>query len=125
MLSAFLQQVSDATTHAQRAARGQSGALRIGFTENTSRRGVVPDSFRRFRERQPDAERQLNPLASLEQIDAIRSGRRDAGFVYNMPKADPELDHAQVGLHSIALAAPKGHPLSKLNKLRLRDMVDA
>jgi len=99
--------------------------LRVGFTENASWHGVVPDSFRQFRERYPDAELQLNPLTSLEQLEAVRSGRLDAGFIYNMPRADRELDQVGVGWHKIALAAPKGHPLSKLRKLRLRDMVDA
>jgi DNA-binding transcriptional LysR family regulator len=121
----ILQQVNDATARAQRVARGQSGTLRVGFTENASWHGVVPDSFRLFRQGHPDAQLQLNPLASLEQIEAVRSGRLDAGFVYNMPKADRELDQAQVGMHKIALAAPKDHPLSKLKKLRLRDLVDA
>ena len=73
----------------------------------------------------PDAELQLNPLTSLEQLEAVRSGRLDAGFIYNMPKADRELDQFPVGLHKIALAAPKGHPLSKLKNLRLRDMADS
>jgi DNA-binding transcriptional LysR family regulator len=54
--------------------------------------GVVRDSFPRFRERQPDAETQLNPMTSLEQVEAVRSGRLDAGFVFNMPRADQELD---------------------------------
>jgi DNA-binding transcriptional LysR family regulator len=72
----ILQEVSEA---AARAARGQSGTLRIGFTENASWRGVVPDSFRRFREQQPDAELQLQPAPSLEQLEAIRSGRLDGG----------------------------------------------
>ena len=121
----ILQDVNEATARAQRVARGQSGTLRVGFTENASWHGVVPDSFRQFRERYPDAELQLNPLASLEQIEAIRSGRLDAGFIYNMPKTDPDLDQVAIGSHKIALAAPKGHPLSKLKKLRLRDMVDA
>src|SRR5882724_8570718 len=121
----ILQQVNEATTRARRVARGQLGTLRVGFTENASWHGVVPDSFRQFRERYPDAELQLNPLTSLEQLEAVRSGRLDAGFIYNMPRADRELDQVGVGWHKIALAAPKGHPLSKLRKLRLRDMVDA
>jgi len=69
----ILQEVSEAATRAARVARGQSGTLRIGFTENASWRGVVPDSFRRFREQQPDAELQLQPAPSLEQLEAIRS----------------------------------------------------
>jgi DNA-binding transcriptional LysR family regulator len=91
----ILQEVTDAAARAARAARvarGQSGTLRVGFTESTSWRGVVPRSIRRFREVQPDAELQLQPLPSLVQLEAIRSGRLDAGFVFNMPKTDPELD---------------------------------
>lgn len=58
----ILEHVNEAIARAQRAARGQSGTLRVGFTENASWQGVVPGSFRRFRERQPDAELQLTPL---------------------------------------------------------------
>jgi len=121
----ILQQVSEAAARAGRVARGQSGTLRVGFTESASWHGVVPDSFRQFRQQQPDAELQLNPLSSLEQVEAIRAGRLDAGFVFNMPKADRELDQFQVDWHNLVLAAPKGHPLTKIKKLRLRDMVDA
>jgi DNA-binding transcriptional LysR family regulator len=42
----ILQSVAEATTRAARVARGESGTLRIGFAENASWHGVVPDSFR-------------------------------------------------------------------------------
>src|SRR5712664_567848 len=48
----ILQQVNEATARAGRVARGQSGTLRVGFVESISWHGVVPDSFRMFRERQ-------------------------------------------------------------------------
>jgi DNA-binding transcriptional LysR family regulator len=121
----ILQAVSEATARAARVARGQSGTLRVGFSENASWHGVVPDSFRRFREQQPDAELQLQPAASLEQLDAIRSGRLDAGFVNFMPKADPELDQLAVAVHHVELAVPNRHPLTKQKKLRLRELTDA
>jgi DNA-binding transcriptional LysR family regulator len=121
----ILQEISDAAARAARVARGRSGTLRVGFTENASWRGVVPDSFRRFREKQPDAELQLHPAASLDQIEAIRAGRLDAGFVNFMPDADPELDQLAVGNPHVELAVPKRHPLAKLKKARLRDLVDA
>jgi DNA-binding transcriptional LysR family regulator len=120
-----LQTVSDATARAARVAHGQSGTLRVGFPENASWHGVVPDSFRRFREQQPDADLQLQPAASLEQLDAIRSGRLDAGFVNFMPKADPEVDQLAVAVHHVELAVPNRHPLTKLKKLRLRELTDA
>jgi DNA-binding transcriptional LysR family regulator len=121
----ILQDVSDSATRAGRVASGHSGTLRVGFTENSCWRGVVPQSFRRFRELQPDAELQLQPLASAEQIEAIRSGRLDAGFVNFMPKADTELDQLPVVIQHVELAVPKGDPLTKRKKLRLRDLTDA
>src|SRR6266700_2803099 len=121
----ILQEVSEAGARAARVARGQSGTLRIGFTENASWRGVVPDSFRRFRQQQPDAELQLKPAASLEQLDAIRSGRLDGGFVNFMPESDPELGQLLVARQHVELAAPKRHWLTRLKKLRLRDLTDA
>jgi DNA-binding transcriptional LysR family regulator len=44
----ILQQVSEAAARAARVARGQSGTLRIGFTENASWHGVVPDALTGF-----------------------------------------------------------------------------
>jgi DNA-binding transcriptional LysR family regulator len=120
----ILQAVSDATARAARVARGQSGTLRVGFPENASWHGVVPNSFRRFRERYPDAELELQPTPSVEQLDAIRSGRLDGGFLNFMPEADPELDQLVVGIQHVELAVPNRHPLTKLKKLRLRDLVD-
>jgi DNA-binding transcriptional LysR family regulator len=120
----ILLEVNEAAARAGRVARGLSGTLRVGFTENSSWRGVVPDSVRRFREQQPDAELQLQPAASLEQLEAIRSGRLDGGFLNFMPKSDPDLDQLLVALQHVDLAVPKRHPLTKLKRLRLRDLTD-
>jgi len=121
----ILQEVNEAAARAGRVARGQSGTMRIGFTENSSWRGVVPDSFRRFREQQPNADLQLQPAPSLEQLEAIRAGRLDAGFVNFMPKTDPELQQLSVAIQHVELAVPQRHPLTKLKRLRLRDLMDA
>jgi len=120
----ILKEVNDATMRASRVANGQSGTLRVGFAESASWHGVVPESFRQFRQRQPNAELQLTPLNSLDQVEAIRSGRLDAGFVFNMPKSNQEFNQVKVAEHNVVLAAPKGHPLFKIKKLRLRDIGD-
>src|SRR5579863_8869890 len=121
----ILHEVNEAAERAGRVARGRSGTLRVGFTENASWRGVVPASFRRFRELHPDAELELQPAASLEQLAALRSARLDAGFIFNMPKGDSDFDQLPVATQQIELAVPKGHPLTKLKKLRLRDLTEA
>ena len=121
----ILQQVEEATRRAERVASGQLGTLRVGFIESMSWHGVVPDSFRQFRERQPDAELQIKPLSSLEQIAAVRSGQLDAGFVFTIANIDRELAQLEIALVNLMLAVSKRHPLAKSKSLRLRDLSSA
>src|SRR6266704_4057692 len=121
----ILEQVNQATARAKRVASGQSGTLRVGFIESMSWHGVVPDSFRKFRAQQPDAELELKPLSSREQIEAVHSGGLDAGFVFTISNVNRELSQLPVASLNLMLAAPKGHPLTRLKKLRLRDLSEA
>jgi DNA-binding transcriptional LysR family regulator len=121
----ILHEVNDATVRAKRVASGQLGTLRVGFVESISWHGVVPDSFRQFRERQPDVELQLKPLSSAEQIEAVRTGQLDAGFLFTIANISRELAQLPVASLNLMLAASKGHPLKKLQKLRLRALSDA
>jgi len=121
----ILQQVDEATKRAQRVAAGQSGTLRVGFIESMSWHGVVPDAFRQFRGRHPDAELTITPLSSLGQIEAVRSGQLDAGFVFTIADIDRELAQLNIASVSLMLAVPKGHPLAKSTSLRLRDLSSA
>ncbi|HEX3530180.1 MAG TPA: LysR family transcriptional regulator [Thermoanaerobaculia bacterium] len=119
----ILQDVNEAVIRAERAARGIIGMLRVGFTESASWHGVVPDSLREFRRRHPEAELQLSSLISLDQIEAVRSGRLDAGFVY-VPTSDAHIAEVSVASHQTVLAMPRRHPLSRLEELRLRDLAE-
>jgi len=121
----ILQQVDEATRRAKRVASGQLGTLRVGFIESMSWHGVVPDSFRQFRERQPEAELQIKPLSSLEQIATVRSGQLDAGFVFTIANTGRELALLAIDSVSLMLAVPEGHPLAKSKSLRLRDLSSA
>src|SRR5260370_4917879 len=120
----ILQEVNEAAVRAERVARGLIGTLRVGFTESASWHGVVPDSLREFRRRHPEVELQLGPLISLDQVDAVRSCRLDAGFVYHVPRTDPDMDQFHVGSHQVVLATPKRHPVSRLKRLRLRNLAE-
>ncbi len=121
----ILHEVNEAAARAKRVASGQSGTLRVGFVESISWHGVVPDSFRQFRERQPDAELQLKPASSFEHTEAVHSGRLDAGFVFTIANIGRELAQLPIASLNLMLAAPKGHPLTKCKRLRLRDLNNA
>src|ERR1051326_235964 len=121
----ILREVDEAAARAKRVASGQSGILRVGFVESISWHGVVPDSFRQFRERQPNAELQLKPASSAELTEAVHSGRLDAGFVFTIAKIGRELAQLPIASLNLMLAVPKGHALTKFKRLRLRDLNDA
>ena len=120
----ILNEVNEAAARAKRVASGQTGTLRVGFVESISWHGAVPDSFRQFRERQPDAELQLKPASSFEHTEAVHSGRLDAAFVFTIANIGRELEQPPIASLNLMLAAPKGHPLTKFKRLRLRDLND-
>jgi DNA-binding transcriptional LysR family regulator len=120
----ILREVQEATRRAERVASGKAGTLRVGFVESISWHGVVPESFRRFRQKQPDAELTPVPMLSLAQVEAVRAGRLDAGFIVSMATLGEELDQRPIAQQKVVLAAPRGHPVTKQTRLRLRDLND-
>ena len=117
----ILRDVNEAIMRAGKVAH-RTGTLRVGFIESLSWHGVVPRSFRQFRQRHPDATLELRSLSSLDQVEAVRLGKLDAGYVYRPLIKDRNLAHVQVALHSVMLALPLGHSLLKVTPLRLRDL---
>ena len=63
----------------RRLARGESGRLRIGFGFHTFE--LVPRLIGRLRQIAPGVQISLRDMSTLEQTEALRSGRLDAGFV--------------------------------------------
>jgi DNA-binding transcriptional LysR family regulator len=121
----ILQHVDEAKLRAERVASGKAGTLRMGFVESISWHGVVPDSFRRFRLRQPDAELELHPMLSAQQAEAVRSGNLDGGFIFSLIEPDRDFAHLLVAQYKLMLAAPQGHTVTRIKRLRLRDLRDA
>src|SRR5215475_2013231 len=107
----ILHEVNEAAARAKRVAAGQAGTLRVGFVESISWHGLVPDSFRQFRERRPEAELQLKPGSSLDHLEAVQGGRLDASFLFTIANIHRELAQLPVASLNLMLAAPKGHPL--------------
>jgi DNA-binding transcriptional LysR family regulator len=99
----ILRDVNEAIMRAGKVAH-RTGALRVGFIESLSWHGVVPRSFPQFRQRHPDATLELRSLSSLDQVEAVRLGKLDAGYVYRPLIKDRNLAHVQVALHSVMLA---------------------
>ena len=118
----ILQDVDDAKRRAERIALGKAGTLRIGIATAVSWHGLVVNAFREFRRQQPDVELVLQHLVSVHQVEALLADRLDAGFAAAMTPWHKDLAHWQFAEDRMVLAVPKGHPLTKRGRVRLRDL---
>jgi DNA-binding transcriptional LysR family regulator len=118
----ILQDVDEAKRRAERIALGKAGTLRIGIATAVSWHGLVVNTFREFRRRHPDVELVLHHLVSVHQVEAVVSDRLDVGFAAAVTPWHKELEHRQFALDRMVLAVPKGHPLTKRQRIRLRDL---
>ena len=120
----ILQDVDEAKRRAERIALGKAGTLRIGIATAVPWHGLVVDSFREFRRRQPDVELELHHLLSVHQVEGILSGRLDIGFAASLTPWHKDLAHWEFAQDRMLLAVPKGHHLTKREGIRLRDLRD-
>ena len=120
----ILQDVDEARRRAERMALGQAGTLRIGIATAVSWHGLVVRAFREFRRRHPDVELLVHHLVSVHQVEAVVSDRLDVGLVAAVTPWRKELEHRQFALDRMVLAVPKGHPLTKRERIRLRELRD-
>lgn len=118
----ILQDVNDAKRRAERIALGQAGTLRVGIATAISWHGLVVNAFREFRRRQPDVELLLHHMVSVHQVEAVLADRLDAGLAAAVTPWHEDLEHRQFALDRMVLAVPKGHPLTKTARIRLRDL---
>jgi LysR family transcriptional regulator, benzoate and cis,cis-muconate-responsive activator of ben and cat genes len=75
----LIARITDMQDAARRIERLGHRWLNIGFVPSTLY-GLLPDVIRRFREGQPDVEVGLIDLTTVEQAEALKSGRIDVGF---------------------------------------------
>jgi len=118
----ILQDVDDAKRRAERIALGQAGTLRVGIATAISWHGLVVNAIREFRRRQPGVELVLHHMVSVHQVEAVLSDRLDLGFAAAVMPWHKELAHRQFALDRMVLAVPKGHPLTRRERIRLRDL---
>lgn len=108
-----LEDAESAIRAAQRAARGETGHLRLGFSGSSVFNPVVPALIRQFKRSWPDAELTLMEGNTPQLLQALSDKRLDAAFV--RPGAG---DFAGLRLHRFAdepmkIVLPAGHRLAK------------
>ena len=108
-----MQQLDRAEATARRAARGEIGRLEIGYVVSAALSGVLPRTLERFRALRPDVQVQLLAMETPRQLEALRTGLLDVGFLRPRPAYPPGIIATIVHDETLLLAVGADHPLAK------------
>lgn len=109
----MLEQMEHTRLAVQRAIRGETGRVRVGFAGNAIFSGKMITDVRRFRKTHPDAEVTIQEIAPQKQVAAILAGHIDVGYTPdNSTTADPQIRVQKTGNWEMIIAMCDDHPLA-------------
>ena len=97
--------------HAQRAARGEIGVLRVGFTASSAFNAVVPGTLRVFRRAYPSVELTLEEANTTRCKAGLDDGTLDVAFLRPASVSDRDLHLRLLSEEPMMVAIPTGHVL--------------
>jgi DNA-binding transcriptional LysR family regulator len=118
----LLDDFASATDAARRAARGETGSITVAFAASVMFLSL-PKIIRRFREDFPHVRLELRELSTGLQIEALRAGDLDIGFLRE-PPPDEAFATETVMRERLVLALSKRHQLASRKRVRLADVAN-
>ena len=110
----------NAVSAAQRVSKGEAGLIKLGFTAASSY-SFLPKLLAYSKSELEDVEVELTEMVTIQQVDALRESRLDAGLV-RPPVDEPGLDSARVASERLLLAVPRSHPFASGPVRSLKDL---
>lgn len=104
----LLEQLEQTCENTRRIAHGEKQWLGIGFAPSTLY-GAFPELIRRLRAN-TELELGLSEMITLQQVEALKSGRIDIGFG-RIRIEDPAIEQRVLFEDPLVAALPAGHPL--------------
>ena len=118
----ILLQVEQGVDATRRAGRGETGTLTVGFAASAMLT-ALPDTFRAYRDRFPQVDLRLREMSTSAQLEALKAGIIDVGFVRE-PTLDESLVAEPVVREPFVVALPPDHPLRVHPRLPLGVLAD-
>jgi DNA-binding transcriptional LysR family regulator len=116
---AILLQAEQAKQSAIRAARGQSGRMRVGYTSSAVFNPVVPAIVNAFREKYAAVEFSLEEAPTAQLLERLERDELDAVFIRPGSGDGLQVRCRLLAEDPMIIALPERHPLSKAQTLRL------
>lgn len=110
---------------ARRAARGEVGELRIGFTSSTPFTAIFPTLINLYRKQFPHVSLSLRELSTMKQIEAINARTLDLGFI-RPPETEIATDISLTTLRHdpLMLVMPVNHVLARKSAVSIKDLAE-
>jgi DNA-binding transcriptional LysR family regulator len=106
-----------AIIEARRANSGETGRLAMGYLSSLAYSGLTR-LLRAFREQAPHVELVMREMPPQEQLEALKQGRLDVGFVRG-PIEDPTIAFERVRKERLFVAMASDHPLASRARIPL------
>ena len=113
-----------ATMAARRAARGETGSLRVGFTASATFNVVVPSAIRTFRRAFPEIYLTLEEANATRLVIGLQEGTLDAVFLRPGTPGSEELQLRSLSDEPMVVALPERHPAAALEEIDLAMLKD-
>lgn len=114
--------LEQATAAARSAASGESGRLSLRFILMSSLT-MLPRAVARFQREHPRVNLDIAPATMVEQLDAIREGRCDVGFLAFKDDLAPLASHV-VERAGLVAVLPTRHRLASRRSIALSDLAE-
>jgi LysR family transcriptional regulator, benzoate and cis,cis-muconate-responsive activator of ben and cat genes len=114
----LLTQAERTADQVRRAGLGEVGRVTVAAIGSATY-DIIPHLLREHRKRYPDVEVLLRELSTPAQVQALRSGEIDVGFL-RLPADVDELVAHVVREERMALMLPESHPLAAMPEIPLR-----
>jgi DNA-binding transcriptional LysR family regulator len=116
----ILGSVQQAADLARRVGRGEVGKLSVGFV-GSAMYATLPEILREFRHQHPEVELQLRPFPTAPQLEALRDGRVDVGFL-RPPVQRAGLELETIQRETIVVALPEEHALAGAESIAITQL---
>jgi DNA-binding transcriptional LysR family regulator len=113
-----------ATKAAQRAARGETGSLRVGYTASSAFNMVVPAAIRAFRRAYAAVELMLEEANTTRLVAGLQDGSFDAVFLRPGATGSEAFQLRLLSEEPMVVALPASHPVAAQDEVDLSMLKD-
>lgn len=107
-----IQQIERAEFVAKRTARGEMGRIEVGYVLSAALSGLLPTVLQAFRAAHPTVQVQLLSMETPRQIEGLRTGLLDVGFIRPRVEYPESVTATIVHREPLVLALGSKHPLA-------------